>query len=620
MPKIDENLWIAGGYYVDVDDLDQLRIIGPNNHLYMGLIDIPLHKLVIKDVVAPPDTAQAIITGSFASQSINLYQPAMEDMRTIRELISHPSGRLLTFLDLRRKNPTESVPMYVRKFTKNGKHYILFRRNYGNDWYATTWEFPGTISIREINHPYRGYKLTSHSGRTIPFVITAETNDFSLPSCACRMLPDNTLDWSVFGEQAEDLKKFWNRTQIEIEHLLMWKKTSGDRFGTIFPRDWMESILLGHGDIQQETIDHMLTACLAHVDAKGRGWHEDVVGEYKYEHELAGKDLYDRKMIDIEPLYFLCLQHVSPEFWKDTKAVSRLQRVAHYLLNKALRKPLITFKKLPKQSRTKDNEYCRVGDWRDSNWGYKQIHPVLAPFSVNVSHYPYALRALLQFKEQLKVPKADVQKAIKKWVNVPNHYHYVDQGKLAYALAVYDIREGKTLTYKRMEVRHLDEAYLFALGERSEQEVVSFASALCSDQGFATASGPTIVAHKNAFGYTTNEYHGLVIWTKQAAFAVKGLAKHRRVAANASWKKSSRELIDTAFERTASATLNAFLRLHAIPEVHYDDAGTPRFFTEQQGLAGHMSKVQLWSSVGFRRIVRNYHDFLAQKGVRAKKK
>lgn len=245
---------------------------------------------------------------------------------------------------------------------------------------------------------------------------------------------------------------------------------------------------------------------------------------------------------------------------------------------------------------------------------------MIAPFSVNAAYYPYALEMLQRFQQQLKVPARDIQRAIKKWSGVASHYRYTEQGKSAYALALYDIRERKILSYKRMEVRHLDEAFLYALGERSEQEVASFAAALCDEDGFATASGPTLISKKNSFGYTTTEYHGLVVWAKQAAFALKGLMKHRRVATNASWKKQTRDLIDRAIRQTATTTLRAFIRLHSIPEVHYDDAGTPRFYTDQQGMAGHMSKVQLWSAVGFRRIVRNYHDFLAQQRSGSRKK
>lgn len=614
MPQLEENLWIEGGYYIDFDELEQLRIIGPNNELYMGLIDIPRHKIRLRDIIKEGDVSTRI-TGEFTTPSINLYYPAMDDIRTIRDLTSHPSGRYVSFLELRRTNPAESVPMYVRKTTKHKKVRLLFQRNYGESWYNTTWIFSEHVSVRAINRPYKGYKLSVKGGKKrIPFEIIAATNDFDSAPCTCRLLPAETLDWKHFGQNAKQIEKFWYRTQFEIDHLISWKKTSGDRFGTIFPRDWMETILLGEGDMQPETIDQVLSECLTHVDYKGRGWHEDVVGEYKYEHQLAGKDLYDRKMIDIEPLYLLCLPFTSPSFLRDKKSYVRLKRVARYITRKASKHTVIPFKRHAAQHRTPDNEHHKVGDWRDSAWAYKQIHDVLAPFSVNVSHYPLALKIIQSYAKSLGVDKTRLSGVVKKWSKVKKLYAYTDEQKCScYALAIYDIQEGKNFSAKKMTVGHLDEAYLYALGEGTEAELCSFAKRLLSAKAFYTASGPTLITQKNSFGYTTAEYHGLVIWAKQAAFAVKAIAKHRKIAQEKSWKPSTKKLLDEALEKTCNSTLTAFITLNAVPELHYDKNGLPHFYTEQPEVRGSMSKVQLWSAMGYRTIVRAYHDYLTEK-------
>ena len=612
MPQLEEGLWIEGGYYIDFDELGQLRIIGPNNELYMGLIDIPRHKINLRDVRS--SKSSATIHGKFTSSTINLYQPAMDDIRTIRDLTAHPSGRQVTFLELRRTNPAESVPMYVTRSKKGGKTRLLFQRNYGESWYRTVWEFDADVSIRSINRPYKGYKLIVKKGGHIPFVIYAETNDFAEAPCSCRTLPVDTLDWTVFGKNAAMVEKFWYRTQFEIDHLISWRKTSGDRFGTIFPRDWMETILLGEGDIQQETIDQMLRECLAHVNSSGEGWHEDVVGEYKYEHELAGKDTYDRKMIDIEPLFLLCLPFTSPAFWRDTKSVAKLKRVAKYITSKAKVHSAITFKKHSSKYQSSTNQYHRVGDWRDSAWAYKQIHDIIAPFSVNVSHYPLSLRVIQQYAKRLSITKTRIDPLVKKWDQEKKYFRFEEsKGQDCYALALYDIHKKHAFSYKKMKVCHLDEAYLYALGEGTENELKHFSQLLISEKGFYTPSGPIIIARQNTYGYTTAEYHGLVIWTKQVAFTVKALAKHRKIAVQKSWKKKTRDLIDEAFEKTCSALLAAFISLDAVPELHYDADGKAKFFTSQGTSSGSMSKVQLWSAIGYRRIIREYHDFLQEK-------
>jgi len=611
MPQLEEDLWIEGGYYIDFDELEQLRIIGPNNELYMGLIDIPRHKINLHDVRS--EKASATVYGEFTAPSINLYQPSMDDMRTIRDLTAHPSGKHLTFLELRRTNPTESVPMFVKRIQKGSKTRLLFQRNYGQSWYRTVWEFDKNISVHSINRPYKGYKLFAKKGKKIPFTIYAETNDFAEAPCSCRMLPVDTLDWSVFGDRAGKVEKFWYRTQFEIDHLVSWRKTSGDRFGTIFPRDWMETILLGEGDLQQETIDQMLRECLAHVDGKGQGWHEDVVGEYKYEHELAGKDIYDRKMIDIEPLFLLCLPYTSPAFWQDTKSIAKLKRVAKYIMSKAHLHSAITFKKHSPHYQTATNEYHLVGDWRDSSWGYKQIHDIIAPFSVNVSHYPLSLHIIQQYAKRLGIQKSRIDALVKKWDQTKKYFRFeLNKDQECYALALYDVHKKRTLSYKKMKVCHLDESYLYALGEGSENELKHFCQLLLSPKGFYTPSGPIIIARENSYGYTTAEYHGLVIWTKQAAFAVKALAKHRVLALKYGWKKKTRDLIDEALEKTCATILRAFVTLDAVPELHYDVDGTPHFFTDQTSAIGNMSKVQLWSAIGYRRIIRAYHDILLE--------
>ena len=76
MPKksssqIEKDLWIADGYYVDFDESGQFRIIGPNNHIYCGLVDIPPHKIRIKEVKNINQHLE--IEGTFFSENLNLY-------------------------------------------------------------------------------------------------------------------------------------------------------------------------------------------------------------------------------------------------------------------------------------------------------------------------------------------------------------------------------------------------------------------------------------------------------------------------------------------------------------------------------------------------------------------
>ncbi|MFA6042584.1 MAG: hypothetical protein WCV85_04925 [Patescibacteria group bacterium] len=618
MPQLDPNLWIEGGYYVDFDLLDQFRILGPNNHVYCGFIDIPRHRLRIDSVEATPQ-GTCIIKGHFQKSTINLYYPVMGDMRTMRGLVVDPkTGELITFLELRRRETSQSVPMWIHKSVGAEGKALVFRRSYGEHWYGTTFTFPKGVSVKQIQRPFGGFQLTTKA-RELPFTITAETNDIATKTTTCSVLPTEALEWSVFGKDAKNIKRFWQRSKIEADHLITWGKTSGDRFGTVFPRDWMESVLLGAGDIPAAVVDEMIVRCLANVDSRGRAWHEDVVGEYRYRHELAGRDLFDRKMIDIEPLTLLALRYASPYFWTRKEAVKKLRRMAGYVISRAQAKHFVAFKKRPGAKAIKDEPYYLVGNWRDSTWAFKKVHPHIAPFDVNATLYPLALKEiqLLQQKLGLRVPKLD--QLVKRWSGKHQAFAFTNPDKLsAFALAVYGFSANRTtarqkIHFSQLKVNHLDECTRYALGEGAEIDLVSFAKRLADPTYFSTPSGPTLVAANNGMGYTSQEYHGLVVWTKQTAFTVMGLTRHLQLGKKLGWKPASLTLLRRTALTICQSMLHVFQTLDAVPELHYDNHGTPHFFTDQQAVGEHMSKVQLWSALGARRIFREYYKLLRKK-------
>ena len=288
---------------------------------------------------------------------------------------------------------------------------------YDKYWYGVTFIFSKSTAIKKIEKPYVGYFISDDQGE-INFSIKAATNDLNAKNPTPYTLTTN-LDFSVFNDQEERIKYFWERTKLEIEHLINWSKTSGVQFGTVFPRDWLESLLLGaEGDIPEDAATYMLKKTLVHVNEKGEGWHEDVVGEFKYEFELAGREIVDRKMIDVEPLYLLALPFVSNSIWKDAESAEKLKRVARYILKEASEREFITFKELPPESQSEEQKYHTVGNWRDSDQAYKGIHQLIAPFDVNAVFYPIALKNIAHYYKQLSVDKAEVEELIEKWKNM----------------------------------------------------------------------------------------------------------------------------------------------------------------------------------------------------------
>jgi len=615
MPQLEPNLWIEGGYYVDFDQLDQFRILGPNNHLYCGFIDAPRHRLAIDKVHTGDNRLE--IHGRFLKNTFNLYYPVMGDMRTMRGLaVDSATGKLRSFLDLRKMETSESAPAWVHKGVGTGGKALVFRRSYGEKWYGTTFTFPKSVSIHGLSRPFGGFRLEVKKGKTIPFTITADTNDQEELTYRCSVMPAEALDWQVFGKDARLIRKFWERSKIEVDHLITWGKTSGDRFGTVFPRDWMESVLLGAGDLPSEIVDAMVIRCLANVDRRGRMWHEDVVGEYRYKHHLSGKDLFDRKMIDIEPLVILALQYASPYLWTNREALEKLRRVAEYVVGKARTKVLIAFKKRTAGHRTPDEPYYLVGNWRDSTWAYKKIHPHIAPFDVNAVLYPQALRELKILSRKFNLRTPDLAKLTKRWNQRAALFGFTNPDKLsAYALAAYNFTQttGPKFHPQLLKINHLDECYRYALAEGTEAELTSFCKRLNDKAFFFTPSGPLLVAANNGMGYTSQEYHGLVIWTKQVAFTVLGLTRHLERAKARHWSAENRRLLRSTALGLCRTMIRTFAKLNAIPELHYDDHGTPHLFTDQLVVGERMSKVQLWSAMGARRIFREYYKLLKQR-------
>jgi len=623
--QLKEDLWIAGGYYVDFDSFKQFRIIGPNNHLFCGLVDIPRHKIEIKSV--KENNNILTIKGFFNSDSLNLYYPAMDDIRTMREL----TGCSGSFLSAREKNFSQLVPNIIRKIKQDNKTVLKFRRIYGKFFYETIFQFGSEIEIKKIKKPFLGFRLnptfnlsqerdkkSKSCGKKIPFIIICRTNDLNFKDIKkLSLIKESDFKFELFREKADFVKYILKRTEIEIKYLLEWKKTSGDRFGTVFPRDWMETADLGVHDLTSEVRSYMYRTSLKNVNKEGEGWHEDVVGEHKYEFELCGKEIIDRKMIDIEPHYLMGLDYLPQSFWFEKNIKEKLRRVAGYVIKEARHNDFIVFKKLPPAERRKGRRYYLIGNWRDSDEAFKKIHPIIAPFDVNAVFYPKALANIKKYREYLDLSNKDIKDIddlIKKWNGKKKDYLFKNpDGRTAYALALYNVKKnkGEKASYKKLKVNHLDESYLYAYREGNQKEIKSFCERLLDPQYFYTKSGPLLIAKNNKYFYGAEEYHGLVIWIKQIAFTVLGLSKHLKLAIIKNWPTPLQKLIKKTILTITQGTIEAAGKLNSAPEIYIDIDGVSQIFSNQASVRNQDSEVQLWSAMGIRRIIEKHYELLA---------
>ena len=620
MTSPESSHWIAGAYYIEWDQLGQLRIAGPDNHLYFGSIGFTPE--TVKIISTADNNGELVLDLEVPGPSFLLIDPAMGHTRKMRALTEPEQGRRPTFAEVADDNPGALAP----NLTMVDGSVITYRRNYDGNHYGVVIYAPkGSVVTRDDEAG--GFRIVGDDER-LRLRLTTTTG-------YAKAHPDKTYDGPIFerGSETDD------ETAVEITHLIRHNKTSGIDYGTVFPRDWMEAADLGAGDLNDATIAYMYHKAIEHTDGAGEGWHENIVGEYAAERrdeirDLAAAlddlipDVYPvkfsarryvqamedtfivRNMIDIEPRYVMGLITLPPVEWSE-QDLQRLRRVANYIADQAERNELITFKKLPPTLRRhKQDEYYGAGNWRDSQLAYQVVSPVIAPYDVNVVFYPRALEIMGRYAEILGLNEERMLRLKSKWSDVRGKYRFInDDGNVAYALALYDVKhdEQGRANYKMLRVNHTDEAYELFYGHPDEEEVVSFARRLLDPSYFYTPSGPTVVGHSE--GYDTTYYHGEVIWTKQTAFIVAGLYRQLE-RSDASWSKESSELIRKAALKTAEANLEAVDRLGVVPELHYDLDGIPHLYNDQPTAEGPMNTVQLWSAVGIRRIRRVRHALL----------
>jgi hypothetical protein len=588
------DLWIVGPYYIDFDSHNQLRIVGPGNHLFFGLSGIDKEELSVKEVLL--NRGRLVVDVELFKNELFLPDPIIRNIRRIRQVTEKAYEKRKNFQELANQYP-DLEPNFIYAEETDKKKKITYRRRYSHHWYGATVEFPFNSKI-ERDEKKRGFKISSD--KPLVLKIIAESDKLKRRRIK-GVLPSPVIDLGVFDDKQELIRSILERTKKEVEHLITYDKTSGFEYGTIFPRDWMEAADLGVGDFSQSTIDYMYKQALKFVSSSGVGWHENIIGEYK--EELLGQQIV-RHMIDIEPRYLLGLRVVSDDFIEENKV--KLQKVAKYVVKKASENEYIVFKKKPLKKRLNPSDiYWEAGNWRDSLSAFSCVKHPIAPYDVNAVYYPEALKMIYKFRDKLEIQK-DLTDLISNWEKKEKNFFFQNQdGQIGYALALY----GNRLEDK-LKVNNLDEAFKFVYSSFNEEEAVSFALRIISPQYFYTPAGPTLVGAKS--GYSTKDYHGEVIWIKQTAFAVLGMRKALNFGQQFGWSKESLKIIKDAIVLTSQKTISAVAQMQAVPELYIWDNKKNKavFYDSQEGIEAQMSKVQLWSAVGIRQIITSYYNII----------
>lgn len=631
--QLAEDLWIAGSYYVDRSLHGELRVVGPHNHLHYGAVGFTPEHFIVKDVQEVGGALQ--VTGSMKLTNDFLPDPAMGHIRWVRQYIEPDSlygskqGKAApTFAQVFTQKPKALAPMVTSFMAARDAVIVTYQRQYGKHWYGATLSLPYDVLLKRNNQTH-GYDLLDDTGDWIDFTLVADTDNRIRPAVPHVVKP------LVTHSETDFVRGLVQRTGVEITHLVNNNKTAGFGYGTVFPRDWMESADLGEFDLTPAARRYMYHKALEHVEPGGQGWHEDSVGEYAVRQqdelksvtnelrELAtlneqigtyltphAKKLAERNitrtMIDIEPRYILGLQRLQWRLLEDNDR-ERLRGAARYVLDQAEQHSLLTFKPLPVwKQRFLGGEFGHDGNWRDSIMAFRRVGPVVAPYDVNVVLYPEALRLIVSHADELQVEADRARRLERKWQQTADWFAFTSRkGLPAAALALYGVEKtGDQIHFHQLQVDHLDEAYALFYGRPAVATVESFARRLLDPKYFYTKSGPLLVGAREAV-YDTTHYHGKVIWTKQTAFVVAGLQRQLR---RKDLGNTVRQLAHQALVATAEASLNAFRQLGSVPELHYDHRGRPARYNEQMQAEGPSNLVQLWSAVGARRIIRAYNE------------
>lgn len=579
-------------FYFDIDTSNQLRITGPENHLLLGLgfprnLEVAIGEYDLID-------QQLVIPITLETEQLTLAIPLVTDIRTLRNytepVIPHP-----TYEQLVNENIIDVLPENIEEFKEGNTQVLRFSNAYeenGQDWfYGSELLFPPKTKVKlEDNF------LHIEGKKPLTFTLRTFTNIHIKEPLTKQIFQENTPEG--LDQLDPELREFFEQTGYDIEHLIRTKKTSSFEYGTIFPRDWIEAADLGKHDFTAAAIDYMYAQSMNYVNEKGEGWHEEIIGNYKTKTKHFS-ELIDRKMIDIEPHYILGFSFVSKDFLINNQNHRKLKQIARFIVNNAQEQQYISFKRVSDIG----DEYYLVGNWRDSEQAFPRQKSPLSPYDVNCVFYPMALKLIREHYEYFEIKDLDLlDTLIEKWdANKQRFRLYHADNIIGYALALHG---KKNLP---LPIAHLDESYDLFYGRPSLEEVDSFAKKVIDPEYFYTPVGPILVDIDDD-NFNSQQYHGKVIWPKQAAFAVAGLTRQYKYGIKQQWPEPLLDQIKEAVITTSEACFKGWKDLNSVPELYYYDSeqNRARFYTDQESYEGQMSMIQLWSAVGCRRIIRDY--------------
>src|SRR5262245_656805 len=106
--KLEAALWLEGAYYIDRSHAGELRVVGPNNHLYYGSTGLEHNQIQVLEVTSQGNEVQLGLELTPAEGF--LPDPAMGHIRRVRERTQRDHHPDRTFAEIERLHPGELRP------------------------------------------------------------------------------------------------------------------------------------------------------------------------------------------------------------------------------------------------------------------------------------------------------------------------------------------------------------------------------------------------------------------------------------------------------------------------------------------------------------------------------
>ncbi|HRP36886.1 MAG TPA: hypothetical protein PLS50_03685, partial [Candidatus Dojkabacteria bacterium] len=228
--------FIKGNFYFDIDSYNQLRITGPENHLLFGATFHPTSGIEISSYKL--NKGQLQIELQLEKREINIAVPLVCDIRTLRSFVEginpKPSYEQLVDRKIEKVIPREISSKSTKLYNKIQFVNEYFVEEDGKKYYGSEIIVKKPVKIDIENNRLRiiGEEPLKITIRTLT---NLGINTKSLKSLYRQRLPipKNLLDGEIL--------ELYKNSKAQIKHLITSKKTSSFEYGTIFPRDWIES-------------------------------------------------------------------------------------------------------------------------------------------------------------------------------------------------------------------------------------------------------------------------------------------------------------------------------------------------------------------------------------------